>query len=125
MICSEWWAFEIMSLIASYIGKEQLAAHSVVLSITNTTFSIAIGQSISASNRIGNLIGASMPRRACISSRCALLLALMLPFISVFTLLGFGRQIGSLFSNDPEVVKHILIIIPVVAVYQVRSCCVR
>ncbi|KAJ9084441.1 ethionine resistance protein [Entomophthora muscae] len=119
MICSEWWAFEIMSLMASYLGKDKLAAHSVVLSITNVTFSIAIGQSISASNRIGNLIGASMPNRARISSRCALALALMLPFISVFTLLGFGWQIGSLFSKDPEVVKCIMVIIPVVSAYQV------
>ncbi|KAI0233243.1 ethionine resistance protein [Massospora cicadina] len=71
---------------------------SVVLSLANVSFSIAIGQSISASNRIGNLIGAGMAKRARLASRCALLLALILPLISVVTLLN---------------------ILPVVAAYQI------
>lgn len=118
-ICSEWWAFEIMSLAASYLGTSELAAQSVVTSITNAFFSIAIGQAISASSRLGNLLGAGMPNRAKLSSRCSILLAIILPNISVFILLFFSQTLGSLFTDDEDVLRILKKVLPVVSLYQI------
>lgn len=118
-ICSEWWAFEIMSLAASYLGTSELAAQSVVTSITNAFFSIAIGQAISASSRLGNLLGAGMPNRAKLSSRCSVLMAILLPNISVFILLFFSQSLGSLFTNDKDVLRILQKVLPVVSLYQI------
>ncbi|KAI9296652.1 MATE efflux family protein [Neoconidiobolus thromboides FSU 785] len=118
-LCSEWWAFEIMSLAASYLGTNQLAAQSIVLSITNATFSIPFGMSVAASNRIGNLLGASCAKRSKLSSQCALLLAFVLPFLNCAFLLLFSKQLGSLFTKDENVIQFVQLIIPVAATYQI------
>lgn len=118
-VCSEWWAFEIMALSCSYMGTNQLAAHSIATSITNACFSIAIGQGIAVSNRIGNLLGAGLPNRAKLTSRCAILLAIILPNVSVFTILIFRHQLVSLFTSEQGVIDILLQILPMVALYNI------
>ncbi|KAI9291801.1 MATE efflux family protein [Neoconidiobolus thromboides FSU 785] len=118
-LCSEWWAFEIMSLAASYLGTNELAAQSIVLSITNTVWSVPVGMSIAASNRIGNLLGASMPIKSKHTSRCALVLALIMPFFNSTFLLLFSKKLSELFTDDQKVIEIVQIIIPVAALYQI------
>lgn len=53
-----WWAFDIFTLIASYMSIEDLAAQTVLRNIGLLTFMIPVGLSTAAVILVGNMIGA-------------------------------------------------------------------
>jgi MATE family multidrug resistance protein len=53
MICSEWWAFEIMALLAGLLGKNSLAAQTVMLQTSTITYLIPMGFAVASANITG------------------------------------------------------------------------
>ncbi|KAF9569921.1 hypothetical protein EC968_002446 [Mortierella alpina] len=121
MICTEWWAFEVVSLAASYLGTIALAAQSIVIQIGSLLFTIPFGISIAASNRVGNLIGEGDPQSAKIASRASLALAVIFGMVNSTMLLIFKERWGLLFSDDPDVVKTVAMVLPLVALFQISD----
>lgn len=60
MVLAEWLAFEILTLVTSRFGTSYLAAQSILVTLTSTTFMIPFPVSIASSTRIANLIGAKL-----------------------------------------------------------------
>ena len=54
-----WWAFDIFTLIASYMSIDDLSAQTVLRNIGLLTFMIPVGLSISSTILVGNMIGAN------------------------------------------------------------------
>ncbi|KAL7627485.1 hypothetical protein AAE478_001678 [Parahypoxylon ruwenzoriense] len=69
MVMAEWLAFEILTLVTSQFGTSYLAAQSVLVTLTSTTFMIPFPVSIAASTRIANLIGAGLINAARTSAK--------------------------------------------------------
>lgn len=53
-----WWAFDVFTLIASYMSIDDLAAQTVLRNIGLITFMIPVGIAVSAIILVGNMIGA-------------------------------------------------------------------
>ncbi|KAF9290054.1 hypothetical protein BGZ68_008012 [Mortierella alpina] len=121
MVCTEWWAFEVVSLAASYLGTVALAAQSVVVQTSGLLYTIPFGISIAASNRVGNLIGMGDARSAKISSRVSIALAIIFGMINSLMLIVFKERWGRLFSEDADVVSTVAMILPLVALYQISD----
>ncbi|KAG0257282.1 hypothetical protein BG011_004049 [Mortierella polycephala] len=121
MVCTEWWAFEVVSLAASYLGTVALAAQSVVVQTSSLLYTIPFGVSIAASNRVGNLIGKGDHRSAKIASRVSMLLAVMFGMMNSMMLLAFKDIWGRLFSEDADVVKTVAMVLPLVALFQISD----
>lgn len=62
MLCSEWWAYEILSLFASFKGTTALAAQAIILQTASLVFMIPLGLGVASASLVGNAIGAK--RRA-------------------------------------------------------------
>lgn len=60
MVVAEWFAFEILTLASGRMGVEFLAAQSVLVTVTGTTFQLPFPLSIAGSTRMANLIGAKL-----------------------------------------------------------------
>ncbi len=60
MVAAEWFAFEILTLASSQLGTSYLAAQSVLVTVTSTTFQLPFPLSIAGSTRLANLIGANL-----------------------------------------------------------------
>lgn len=69
MVMAEWLAFEILTLATSQFGTSYLAAQSILITLTSTTFNIPFPVSIAASTRIANLIGARLINAAKTSAK--------------------------------------------------------
>lgn len=69
MVEAEWFAFEILTLMTSQFGTSYLAAQSILVTVTSTTFQIPFPVSIAASTRVANLIGAKLVDAAKTSAR--------------------------------------------------------
>ncbi|KAG0361028.1 mate-domain-containing protein [Gamsiella multidivaricata] len=121
MVCTEWWAFEVVSLAASYLGTVALAAQSVVVQTSGLLYTIPFGISIAASNRVGNLIGMGDARSAKVSSRVSIALAIIFGMVNSTTLIIFKDRWGRLFSEDADVVKTVAMVLPLVALFQISD----
>ncbi|KAI9291802.1 MATE efflux family protein [Neoconidiobolus thromboides FSU 785] len=119
MVCAEWWAFEVMGLAASYLGKAPLAAHAVSLTTCNLFYMVPLGLSIAASNRMGNLLGDATSNRAKLCGLAALLLALLFSMINSTILVVFRDFWGYLFTDDESVALLAKSILPIAALFQV------
>ncbi|KAF9573994.1 hypothetical protein BGW38_008362, partial [Lunasporangiospora selenospora] len=121
MVCTEWWAFEVVSLAASYLGTVALAAQSVVVQTSGLLYTIPFGISIAASNRVGNLIGMGDHRSAKVSSRVSFALAILFGMGNSLMLILFKDRWGRLFSDDADVVSTVAMILPLVALFQISD----
>ncbi|KAJ2470351.1 ethionine resistance protein, partial [Coemansia sp. RSA 2322] len=62
MMCSEWAAWELMAISASYLGNVTLAGQSIVINTCSLTYQVTAGLSCAVSNRVGNLLGEARAR---------------------------------------------------------------
>ncbi|KAI8981408.1 mate-domain-containing protein [Pilobolus umbonatus] len=61
IVCAEWTAFEISSLAASYLGTTELAAQSILLTISSATYTIPLGYLFSSDEDIISLVARILP----------------------------------------------------------------
>ncbi|KAI9319797.1 mate-domain-containing protein [Dichotomocladium elegans] len=121
LVCSEWWAFELAALAASYLGTVDLAAQSVLQTSISATFTIPYGISVAASNRVGNALGGSDGLMAKRASTVALIFAVGFAALNSTFLMVSRHGFGYLFTSDPQVVARIASIMPVCALFQLTD----
>lgn len=69
MLEAQFLAFEILALVSAQFGSAHLAAQSIIITITTSTFQLPFPLSIAASTRVANLIGASLVDAARLSAK--------------------------------------------------------
>lgn len=120
MIESEYMAYEIMTLFASYFGTTELAAQSAVLSIASLSYMVPFAISIAASTRIANFIGGQNMASAKMATKASLTLSVIAGNINFLILFTFKRQIAKLFTKDEGVTELIVALFnPLVAVLEI------
>ncbi|TMW59163.1 hypothetical protein Poli38472_007308 [Pythium oligandrum] len=102
MLVMEWWAYEIMSIMAGLLPNSVVAvsAHAVILNIVSMVYMIFLGVSVASNIRVGNHLGANHPNKARLVSWISIALCTALGiFLSLVVF--FGRfAIPKLFVND-------------------------
>ncbi len=81
-----WWAFDIFTLIASYMSIEDLAAQTILRNIGLLTFMIPVGIAISSMILVGNMIGAKNVAGAKIYAKYCSLTGLIWAIASVLVI---------------------------------------
>ncbi|CAH6718675.1 uncharacterized transporter [[Candida] jaroonii] len=120
MLESEYFAYEILTLFASYYGTVDLAAQSAASSTASLTYMIPFAISIASSTRIANFIGGSNVEGAKISTHMGILVGLIFSTLNFLFLFTFKSWIAELFSED-ETVKALIIQLfnPLISVIQI------
>ncbi|KAI0387856.1 multidrug and toxin extrusion protein [Hypomontagnella monticulosa] len=118
MVVAEWLAFEILTLVASQFGASYLAAQSILVTLTSTTFMIPFPVSIAASTRVANLIGARLINAAKTSAK-AVWAGCIIGLFNLTLMSGLRYQLPLLFTQDEEVIAIVAEVMPLVAVMQV------
>lgn len=120
MLESEYMAYEIMTVFASYFGTTALAAQSAVASIASLTYMVPFAVSIAASTRIANFIGGGNVYSAQIATKTGLLTAVFVSCLNCIILFTGKSYISKLFSQDAEVIQLIVDLFnPLVSIIQV------
>ncbi|KAF8079300.1 mate-domain-containing protein, partial [Lyophyllum atratum] len=118
-LASEWWAWELAALAASFIGPTALACQSVLITTSAMAFQLAYAIANATSIRIGNLLGEKNAKRAGVAAYTSLLVALMASLITSTVFMIFRKSWAKIFNNDPEVVNVVASVIPLIALFQV------
>ncbi|KAM3124624.1 hypothetical protein CJJ07_001347 [Candidozyma auris] len=120
MLESEYVAYEIMTLFASYFGTVELAAQSAVGSIASLTYMVPFAVSIAASTRIANFIGGQNIYSAKKATNMSLILGLATAALNCIVLWTARDFLARLFTKDEEVVDLIeRLLNPLVSILQI------
>jgi MATE family multidrug resistance protein len=119
MLCSEWWAFEFLTIFASELGAAQVSAQTITMQMSSLAFMIPLGISVAASSLVGNAIGANNMKFAKELSNLCLITLLMCDVIISPTILFGSRHFIKLFTTDVKVIQTCSNIVPVIAVFTI------
>lgn len=122
MVEAEWFAFEILTLATGQFGSTYLAAQSILMTITSTTFQIPFPIAIASSTRVANLIGAGLVDASKTCAKVAFWAGCLVGVFNVTILSTLRYQLPLLFTPDSEVVDLVARTMPVCAVMQFFDC---
>ena len=120
-LCFEWWAFEVLALLSGLLPNAVLGigANAVVMNISSMIYMIYLGLSISGGIRIGNALGAGLPRRACLAAQLTTGISLIVSLFCAAFLLLFRKKLPLLFTHDKEIADLASTILVVCVCFQI------
>ncbi|KAJ2080727.1 ethionine resistance protein [Coemansia sp. RSA 988] len=116
-ISAQVWSYEILTLMASYFGPDPLAAQAILINIMSLTCQIPAALGYTATPRIGNLLGASRPRQARISSHVILYLGVFVCVITSASFVVWRQMLGEIYNSNPAVVSAMVEIMPIAGLF--------
>lgn len=118
---TEWWAFEIIALVAGSLGKLPLAAQSVIMTSDQVMNTIPFGVGVATSARVGNLLGARNARGAARAANTSAWLSMFLGIVILAILMITKDNFARIFNDDQDVVELTARVMPYVALFQIAD----
>ncbi|KAM5349769.1 hypothetical protein ACJ41O_006274 [Fusarium nematophilum] len=118
MIEAQFSVLEILTIAAGRFGTAQLAAQSVLVTVTSTSFNIPFPLAIATSTRVANLIGARLSGAARTTAR-AIFAACLVGLFNMTVFITLRRQLPRVFTDDDQVVDIVSQVILVCAIMQI------
>jgi MATE family multidrug resistance protein len=118
---TEWWAFEIVAIVAGQLGTIDLAAQSVIMTTDQVMNTIPFGIGVATSARVGNLLGARNAKGAARAANTAAWLSMLAGAIVLAVLLGVKDFYAKIFNDDVRVIRLTAEVMPYVALFQIAD----
>jgi multidrug resistance protein, MATE family len=118
---TEWWAFEIVAIVAGQLGTIPLAAQSVIMTADQVINTVPFGLGVAASARVGNLLGAHRPKDAARAAHAAAILSVIAGALILAVLMATKDVFGKIFNDDKRVVRLVAEVMPFVALFQIAD----
>ncbi|MFT4540153.1 MAG: MATE family multidrug resistance protein [Planctomycetota bacterium] len=117
----EMWAFGAAALMAGHLGKDEIAAHAIVINLASMSFMVPLGVSAAATTRVGNLIGAGKAVQAQTSAWCSILMGAGFMAISALIFALFRHELPRMYTqpSDINVRELSAIALPIAAAFQI------
>jgi MATE family multidrug resistance protein len=112
-------AFSVFFAMIGRLGTETLAANNIALQYMSVSFTLGVAISQACSSLVAQYLGAKEPKRAEQVGYRAMVLGMVVMGIVGLGYLIAPRFLMSLFSDDPTVIQAGVIILTLVAFYQV------
>ncbi|KAJ9087353.1 ethionine resistance protein [Entomophthora muscae] len=118
MICADWWAFEIILVAASRLGKTPLTAHTIMGTLSMINYMAFHGLGIATSCLIGNYLGQGNCKAARKIARCSVLLSILMSIVTSAFLFTFRHSVANFATSDAPVAKVLISFLPLVCMNQ-------
>jgi multidrug resistance protein, MATE family len=118
---TEWWAFEIVAIVAGQLGTISLASQSVIMTADQVMNTIPFGVGVAASTRVGNMLGARNARGAARAANTAAWLSMFMGMLVLAILMASRNSFAKIFNDDPRVVRLTAEVLPYVALFQIAD----
>ncbi|KAJ1719538.1 ethionine resistance protein [Coemansia erecta] len=116
--CGEYMAFELMTLLATYLGPASLAAQAIAFSSMSMTFQPPHGVGGAAAVRIGQLLGQGQASMARFSAKVLVVSALVYSAFGSLFFSTYGARWVSMYTRDQEVLAIARQLIRIVALLE-------
>ncbi|XP_077140099.1 multidrug and toxin extrusion protein 1-like isoform X1 [Ranitomeya variabilis] len=124
MVCIEWWAFEIGTILSGVLSMEDLGAQTVIYQLAIIVFMVPMGFGIATSVRVGHALGAGDIVQAKKSMLVAISMTEFCALISSILLLSLKNVIAYIFTSDEYIVKLVSYVLPIYAGCHLLDACV-
>ncbi|PRQ06702.1 MATE family efflux transporter [Enhygromyxa salina] len=114
----EVWAFQASTLLAGELGRNALAAHTIVLNVASLTFMVPLGISFGVSTVIGNLLGSGRLQAAQRTAWIGFALGGGAMLVSAVLLISLRELLPGLYTDELAVVTLAAGILPIAAAFQ-------
>ncbi|KAJ2596103.1 ethionine resistance protein [Coemansia sp. RSA 1722] len=101
--CGEYMAFELMTLLATYLGPTSLAAQAIAFNSMSMVFQLPHAVGGAAAVRIGQLLGRGHALCAAFSSRVLIVGGLLYSIIGSIFFMTYGSRWVSIYTKDEDV----------------------
>jgi MATE family multidrug resistance protein len=121
MMCMEWWAYELLAVLAGNLpdGVMAVSAHAVLMNVAATFATVYTGIAVSGNIRVGNCLGANLPKKARLISRLTQGMVFVLSFFFSALIQIFRHQIPTIVLNDPAAIDYAATTLLVMGPYQI------
>ncbi|XP_064621715.1 multidrug and toxin extrusion protein 1-like [Lineus longissimus] len=122
MICLQFWAFEIGTLLSGTLGAVQLGAQTIIFQLEAITYMLSLGVGIACNIRVGHLLGANRPEQAKRAVIAGYTTIWGIALILISLMVGLRYHLPMLFSSDKEVIELSVSLLPILALYHIFDC---
>ena len=112
-----WWAFDIFTLIATYMDTAVIAAQTILRTVGLITFMLPVGIMSASGTLIGNSVGAGRADHAIIYYDTSMKMGVALAIVQVLVLLLGKDLFVLLFTNQQAVGEQMMLAWPVLMVF--------
>ncbi|CAL8270016.1 unnamed protein product [Gadus morhua 'NCC'] len=122
MLCLEWWVFELGGFLAGLISEQELGAQSIVYELATLSYMFPLGFAVAASVRVGNALGAGKVEQAKLTSKVAIVCAMI---VSVFVgaTLGISKDyVGYIFIKDRGIIDRVADVMIIYSFFHLIDC---
>lgn len=98
-----WWAFEIFTFMATYLGETEAAAQSQMRSLGLLTFMLPVGYSSASGILTGNALGEYKPNLAITYYKVCLMMASIITMIQMSVLWFAEDSMVRMYTSNPAV----------------------
>ena len=112
-----WWAFDIFTLIATYMDTAIIAAQTILRTLGLITFMLPVGIMSACGTLIGNSVGAGKADHAIIYYETSMKMGVALAIVQVLVLLLGKDLFVLLFTNQQAVGEQMMLAWPVLMVF--------
>lgn len=109
------WVWAIFSLVSSFLGSIAGACNLILTTSFSVHYQLVSALADATSIRLGNLLGQRNPRRAKIAAIASITLSAVNGCFLCTLLMIFRPFWAEVFNDDPEIVKTVTTVIPLVA----------
>lgn len=114
---AEWWAFEVIQIIAAGISIRQVAALNITMNVSGLLFSLSLGVCTAASVKVGNALGEDKPALARRFAGVSIAFDQVMNACTCTLLLVFRSWIGPLFTSEEDMLSEFHFLALILAVY--------
>lgn len=122
MVEAEFIGFEVITISSAKLGTTALAAQSILANISALTFQIPFAIGIATATRVGNYIGAGLPKNGRISCDAVMAWAVVVGLFNGSIVYFFRLKIAKIYTNVPEVIDAVTSALIVMAVVCFVDC---
>lgn len=112
-----WWAFDIFTLIATYMDTAVIAAQTILRTLGLITFMLPVGIMSASGTLIGNSVGAGRADHAVLYYETSMKMGVALAIVQVLVLLLGKDLFVLLFTNQQAVGEQMMLAWPVLMVF--------
>lgn len=116
---TEFWAFEIVALVAGRLGPLPLASQSILMTADQVLVTIPFGIGVATSIRVGGLLGLRDKAAAIRSVRTAIFLTISVATSVMILLIASRSRFAAIFTPDETVISYTARVLPWVALFQI------
>ena len=102
-----WWAFDVFTLISSYLSVDIISAQTIMRTLGLLTFMIPVGFSVACGILVGRSIGQGSVAAISHYYKLCMNLSIVVALFQVVVLLIFEDLIIAVFTNIDRIIVHI------------------